>query len=111
MFTNIAVLPETSFTNGTTSVLRNPVSLKLLAEASKAPDGNILSVSVAVGRIIQAGQTQLGDPADRRTMARWEYALEQLLTLRLLRQESSTIFTLTDIGYRIADQLAAEEHR
>jgi hypothetical protein len=88
----------------------SPEARELLVAAAKDTQGTILTVDALAGRIITAGQQHFGNPENRREMAKWDYGLDQLLTLGLVDEmqasgNSTRIFQLTAIGYQIADQI------
>lgn len=80
---------------------------KLLIEASKDKNGTIISVRTMGGQTIQTNSINFADSGDRRSVARWEAALEQLLQHDLIvaRGYKNEIFELTAKGFEIADAL------
>lgn len=76
----------------------------LLKAAAKADDGAILNFSSMSGRTIQAGGEVFSGKLNREN-AKWEYALEQLITERLVieRGYKGEVFELTHEGWVIAD--------
>lgn len=82
-------------------------SRKLIVEASKDKAGQIISVRYLSGQAIQTNNINFTDSADRRSVARWEAALEQLLFQELIvaRGHKNEIFEVTAKGYKIADSL------
>jgi hypothetical protein len=80
---------------------------KLLIEASKDKNGTILSLRHLGGQSIQTNSINFADSGDRRSVARWEAALEQLLNHDLIkaRGHKNEIFELTKKGYDTADNL------
>lgn len=95
---------------GTIASTLSPEAKALLLAATETKDGMILAVDVLAGRMIQAGGRQFGEMEDRREMARWDYGLEQLLTLGLVERLSSggkgdRIFQVIHRGYSVGDAL------
>ncbi|NCC62015.1 MAG: hypothetical protein EOM12_13990 [Verrucomicrobiae bacterium] len=79
----------------------------LLVEASHDKSGAILKLATLGGRYIQSRGKTFGDPSDRRSSAKWEYALEQLVTAGfvLARGHKDQVFKLSHPGYRMAEYL------
>lgn len=79
----------------------------LLVEASQDRHGTILKVATFGGRHIQARGKTFGDPSDRRSSAKWEHALDQLVAAGLVlpRGVKDQVFELSEPGYRLADYL------
>jgi hypothetical protein len=84
---------------------------RLLVEASLDKGGVILRVATLGGRYIQTNAKNMGDPSDRRSMARWEYALEQLLGEGLVvpRGQKGQVFEVTEAGYQLAEALRGSQ--
>ncbi len=80
---------------------------KLIVEASKDKVGLITSMRYLGGQSIQTNNINFADSGDRRSVARWEAALEQLVSYNLVvaRGHKNEIFEVTDYGYSIADSL------
>lgn len=78
---------------------------KLLVEASKDKNGTIISVRTLAGRSIQTNSINFVDSGDRRSVARWEAALDQLghHDLIVARGSRNEIFEITAKGYETAD--------
>jgi hypothetical protein len=83
----------------------------LLIEASHDKHGTILKLATLGGRYIQARGKTFGDPSDRRSSAKWEHALEQLVSAgyALARGHKDQIFELSEPGYRMAEYLETSE--
>ncbi len=84
----------------------------LLLESSEDDGGSILKLATLGGRFIQTRGKTLNDPADRRSSARWEHGLDQLVSsgLVLARGHKGEFFELSEPGYQLAEflkQLAA----
>lgn len=95
---------------GTVAATLSPEAAALLLAATETSDGIILAVDVLAGRMIQAGSKQFGEMGDRREMARWDYGLDQLLTLGLIERHSAggkgdLFFQVVHRGYSVADAL------
>ena len=77
----------------------------LLKEASRDQNGVIMSVRFIGGQVIQTNGRNLVDSGDRRSVARWEAALAELLDNGLVipRGHKGEVFEVTDAGYRLAD--------
>lgn len=69
--------------------------------------GEILCVRYIGGQSIQVGNENLVDGADRRTIAKWESAMQELEVLSLIvaRGHKREFFELTAKGYEVADAL------
>jgi len=82
-------------------------SARLLVEAATDESGVILKARTFGGQFVQTNGQTFGDPGDRRSMARWEYALDQLVALELVveRGYKGEVFEVTDPGYRLAERL------
>lgn len=80
---------------------------QLLLEATDDKHGTILKAVTFGGQFIQTNGKTFGDPSDRRSMARWEYALDQLASLDLLtdRSQKGEVFEATEPGYRLAERI------
>lgn len=82
-----------------------PESRELLVAAASDKGGVILALDVLAGRIIQAGSRQFGPMDDRRSMAKWDYALQELLNTDLIERRGSQVYELVQRGYEVADRL------
>lgn len=94
---------------GSTAVRLTEEAKKLLIEATKDRSGTIMSVRYLGGQAIQTNSINFTDSADRRSIARWEAALQQLcdsgsVTTRGHKRE---VFEVTDMGYTYVDNLQA----
>ena len=80
---------------------------KLLIEGSKDKNGTIVSVRHLGGQSIQTNSINFADSGDRRSIARWEAALEQLRYHGLIKAvgHKNEIFELTAKGFEQADAL------
>ncbi len=79
----------------------------LLKEASLDRHGSILFVRYSNGTDIQTNGKNLITEQDRRQVAKWEGALQELLSKELIveRGHKGEIFEVTIMGYQIADMI------
>ncbi|MCJ2042896.1 DUF4062 domain-containing protein [Methylobacterium sp. J-059] len=96
-------------TGGRRSVTISGDAVELLLAASEDRHGIIMKVAFIGGVQINAGSRSFGDSQDRRSMARWEQALNQLLNYNLVQDmgHKGEIFELTASGYEAVDQAQA----
>lgn len=82
---------------------------RLLAEASKDRNGTIVNARYIGGQAIQTNGINFTDSSDRRSVARWEAALNQLLEYNFVvaRGVKGEIFEVTDAGYSFAENFVA----
>ena len=80
---------------------------QLLLEATKDRDGVILCQRFMGGQAIQTNGVNFANSADRRSIARWEAAVEQLANEGLVSQIdlNGDIFQITNKGFEVADSL------
>lgn len=80
----------------------------LLKEASKDSGGIILHARYIGGTAIQTNGKNLIPSNDRREVAKWEEALEQLRSHELVvdRGYKGEVFEITNLGYQVADMIA-----
>lgn len=80
----------------------------LLKEASLDPHGTILYVRYIGGTDIQTNGKNVIPSKDRRDVAKWEQALQELVDLNLLvvRGHKGEIFEVSNLGYQVADMIA-----
>lgn len=80
---------------------------RLLVEASKDTNGQIIQFSVMAGWGIQVNGNVLNKDGGARTVAKWTSALEDLEKRRLIRPLGSKreIFELTDADFTLADKI------
>lgn len=81
---------------------------RLLMEAAKDRNGLIAHMRFLSGQAIQTNGINLADSNDRRSVARWEAALAQLVTEGLVspRGHKGEVFEMTAKGYDVADRLS-----
>jgi hypothetical protein len=80
----------------------------LLIAAADDPNGMIIKSETIGGTRIGAGQKSFGDPKDRRSVARWEHAIDQLTSAGLIENRGRPgIFVVTQRGFELADKLKA----
>lgn len=79
----------------------------LLKEASLDPHGNILHARHMGGTDIQTNRKNLIASNERREIARWESALEELLNKDLIveRGHKGEVFEVTNLGFQFADMI------
>lgn len=79
----------------------------LLKEASMDTHGTILHVRYLGGTDIQTNGKNLITKLDRRHVAKWEDALQELLTAKLVvaRGHKGEIYEVSNEGYKIADMI------
>lgn len=79
----------------------------LLKEASRDPGGTIIHARYIGGTAIQTNGRNLVSSTERREVAKWEDALEQLRSNDLIsdRGYKGEVFEITNLGYQIADMI------
>lgn len=79
----------------------------LLLATSRKKNGMIMLMRHLGGTQISAGDESFGDQKDRRSVARWEAAIENLYDLGYTRDLNGNreIFELTHSGYELAEKL------
>jgi hypothetical protein len=84
-------------------------AIHLLLEATLDQDGSILKLDYIGGTSIQTNGKTLSDSQDRRSVARWERALDQLAAEGLIvaRGFNGEFFEVTHEGYELADAMRA----
>lgn len=80
----------------------------LLKEASQDSGGVVLHARYLGGTAIQTNGKNLIPSNDRREVAKWEEALEQLRSHELVvdRGYKGEVFEITNLGYQVADMIA-----
>lgn len=80
----------------------------LLKEASQDRGGTIIHTRYSGGTAIQTNGKNLIPSDDRREVAKWEEALEQLKSHELVidRGYKGEVFEITNLGYQVADMIA-----
>jgi hypothetical protein len=80
---------------------------ELLIEAATDKSGHVLKAEYIGGSHIQTNGKTFGRGADARAWARWEFALDQLVSGGLLRSAGSKgqVFRVTNEGFELADRL------
>lgn len=78
---------------------------QLLTAAAADQQGMIILLRTLSGAIIQAGETNFGDPQNQRSIAKWEEAIRDLARAGLIRDTdgAGTYFRVTDAGYRAVE--------
>lgn len=81
----------------------------LLKEASLDPNGMILFLQSLGGTDIETHEKSFIPDQSRRTIAKWEAALRELVSNNLIidRGEKGEVFEVTDKGFQLADTLEA----
>jgi hypothetical protein len=87
-------------------------AVDLLVAAAEDASGLIVVIHGLAGNMLQAGQKTFGEPQNNRVMARWEYGIEQLVTLGFVEQQRNEsghmrIYKVNERGYRAAEQIGA----
>lgn len=84
-----------------------PESRIVLKEASSDPHGHILHVRHFGGTNIQTNGKNLIQSDERREVAKWEAALEELIAKGLLiaRGQKGEVFEVSSLGYQVADMI------
>ncbi len=79
----------------------------LLKEASLDPHGHVLYLGVLAGTHVQVNGKDLVFSNERREVAKWEAAIQELMTHQLLVTvgQKGEIFELTNLGYQVADMI------
>lgn len=92
-----------------TTVKLSGEAVDLLIAAADDTGGNIYRIGVIGGLKIQAGGRSFGKGGDRREMAKWDQALNDLVSYGLIQDvgHKGEIFELTSRGYDAADQAKA----
>ncbi len=83
---------------------------EILFEAAADPSGVIMKLAFIGGRFIQTNGKKFGESKDRRSEARWEHGLEQLISEGLVKERGhkGEIFEVTARGYDLADVVRSE---
>ena len=102
-----AILPEQS-TKAVSGPQLSRQAVALLVTAGKNQSGLIFAIRTPRGRHIQVDQKQFGSSDDRRSLADAEEALEELLTLGLIADNSGEgkHFGITQKGFQVIDNLS-----
>ncbi|ARU87847.1 DUF4062 domain-containing protein [Pseudomonas sp. M30-35] len=79
----------------------------LLKETSQDPQGTILYIRYVEGVDLQVNGRNMIPSDERRTVAKWEQALNELVQLKLIvaRGKRGEVFELSNLGYQIADMI------
>lgn len=80
----------------------------LLKEASQDRGGTIIHARYISGTAIQTNEKNLIPSNERREVAKWEQALEELKSKDLVadRGHKGEVFEITNLGYQVADMIA-----
>jgi len=103
--TNIEEIVPTAVGSSTDRYQISEEAQILLRAAAARDDGTILKIAVMGGRFIQAGGQSFGGERSRES-ARWEHALNELLSQDLVvaRGHKGEVFELTHKGWALADE-------
>jgi hypothetical protein len=79
-----------------------------LKKASQDPHGTIVYVRYIGGTDIQTNGKNVIPSSERREVANWEQALEELAAQELVvaRGHKGELFEVSNLGYQIADMIA-----
>ena len=82
----------------------------LIKEAAIDANGRIFKISIMGGRSVRTNAKNFGDSGDRRSSARWEHALEQLIDKSLVSGVGVTggSFQMSELGYQVADVINSQ---
>ncbi len=80
---------------------------QLLIEASTDPHGTVLATTTMSGLSVQSNGRAFVEAGDPRSEARWRGVIQELVRNRLLEQRdhNGEVFSVTDIGYVLADRV------
>lgn len=80
----------------------------LLKEASQDKAGTIIHARYIGGSAVQTNGKNLISSEDHREVAKWEGAIEELISYDLIvgRGHKGEVFQITNLGYQIADMIA-----
>ena len=81
---------------------------EILLAVAGSNSGRLLKVSTTGGTIIKAQAHSFGELGNPRSEARWKSALDELLSLNLMRHETGNSFEVTHNGFVFADSLKTE---
>lgn len=86
----------------------SPEARILLKEASLDPHGSILYLRHMGGTNIQTNGRNVIPSGERRDVAKWEQALDELTNMELVvaRGHKGEMFEVSNLGYQIADMIA-----
>lgn len=79
----------------------------LLKNTSLDPHGRIMVLKMMSGTYVQTNQQNLVESQERREVAKWESALEELVNQELIipRGDKGEMFEITNQGYQMADMI------
>ena len=102
---------EEHLSSSTVSPQLSEEAKELLLQAAKNTAGAIVRVRSAGGLVIQAGGKSFVESGDKRSEARWNGALEELLNYGLVNDPTGKgqLFDVTREGFEVADELGASE--
>jgi hypothetical protein len=102
-----APLSDLAYSDGRLHETLSEEAQRLLKAAAEDPNGTILSMRFIGGQAIETNGVNFASSSDRRTIARWEAALDQLVDNSLIvgRGYKGEVFEMTALGYEVADKL------
>lgn len=82
-------------------------SRTLIKEASLDPHGIVIRLRHLGGTNIQTNKKNFIESNERRDVARWEAAIDELVSMDLLAERGykNEIFEITNLGYQVADMI------
>ena len=103
--------PVEELSTASHSVHLSQEAKELLVEATDGREGIILMVGTMAGILFQANGKDFGDVGSRRSEAKWEQAIRDLLNLELIEDPTgkNEVFKVTKTGFEVADDLASSE--
>ena len=81
---------------------------ELLMNTVKTRDARLFKITTAGGLAIRAGAEFYGEMGDRRSEARWENALDELIRQGLVQDINGKCFQVTHHGFLVAENLSAD---
>lgn len=82
-------------------------AIELLLAAAEDRGGTIIHTNAISGRRVQTDRKTFGEPGNRRSIARWEFALNQLVEAECIVEMGykDELFEVTELGYQMADAI------
>lgn len=87
----------------------SPDAAKLLVDASQK--GRVLIAKWMGGQTIQVSDEVYVEGNNRRVIARWEKAIDDLVNDGFLERESESLINVTHAGYELADKLVSKDEQ
>ena len=82
---------------------------EMLLATADSSDGRLLRISTGGGTMLAAGRRSFNEMGNPRSEAKWQSALEELLSCGLIRNPAGNAFEVTNNGYNFVDSLKAEQ--